>query len=296
MAAERAVLVTGASTGIGRAVALRLDAAGWRVYAGVRRQEDARSLQDAASARFTPVLLDVNDDEQVREVADRIDRETGAAGLAGLVNNAGIAVAGPLEFLPLAELRQQLDVNVLGQVAVLQAMMPALRRARGRILFVGSIAGRSALPFTGGYSASKFALEAIADSLRVELQPWGLDVVVIEPGAIATPIWETSSTRAERNMERMPPAAIEYYGRLIGAVRARARKSAENGLPAEVVARVVEKALTTRRPRSRYLIGRDARARLWLERLPDRWRDAVVAAVVRRIGERESRVGSRGPG
>ena len=287
MAVERAVLVTGASTGIGRAAALRLDAAGWRVYAGVRRPKDADSLQAAASARLTPVQLDVTDGEQVLAAAGRIDRETGAAGLAGLVSNAGIAVAGPLEFLPPAELREQLAVNVLGPVAVLQAMMPALRRARGRILFVGSIAGRSALPFTGAYSASKFALEAIADSLRVELRPWGLHVVVIEPGAIATPIWETSSTRAEGNIERMPRAAIDHYGRLIGAVRARAKRSSEKGLPADVVARVIERALTTRRPRTRYLIGRDARVRLWLERLPDRWRDAVVAAVVRRIGERE---------
>lgn len=282
-AGTRAVLVTGASTGIGRATALRLDAAGWQVYAAVRRQEDADTLRGLASRQLSPLMLDLTNGVQIRDAADRIDAETGAAGLDALVANAGIAVAGPLEFLPTDELRHQLEVNLIGQVALLQALAPPLRRARGRIVFVGSIAGRSALPFTGAYSASKFGLEAVADSLRVELRASGIRIVMIEPGAIATPIWQTSRRRAEQNVERMPPAAVERYGPLIRAVRRRAERSARNGLPPDAVARVIERALTARRPRTRYVVGNDARLRLWLERLPDRWRDAVIAAAVRRI-------------
>ncbi len=274
----RSVLVTGASTGIGRATALRLASAGWNVYATVRREDDASSLQ-TLSRTIEPLLVDVTDDGAIRELAARFENEA----LHGLIDNAGIAVAGPLEYLPIDQFRQQLDVNVIGQLAVLQAVMPALRRTRGRVVFVGSISGRSSLPFTGAYAASKFALEAVADALRVEMRPWGVRVVMVEPGVIATPIWETSSRRAESNIAKMPEAAVEYYGRLISAVRARAQRSAQNGLPPDAVARVIERALTARRPRTRYVVGNDARLRLWLERLPDRWRDAVIAAVVRRI-------------
>ena len=174
-----AVVVTGASSGIGRACALHLAALGLQVFAGVRRAEDGAALQAASSARLTPMLLDVADETSIRAATDTITAAVGEAGLAGLVNNAGIGVAGPLEFLPLAEFRTQLEVNVTGQLAVTQALLPLLRQGRGRIVNMGSIGGRIAAPFVGPYSASKFALEALTDALRMELRPWGLHVAIV---------------------------------------------------------------------------------------------------------------------
>jgi NAD(P)-dependent dehydrogenase (short-subunit alcohol dehydrogenase family) len=280
MAGTRAVLVTGASKGIGEACALRLARDGWLVWAGVRADADADRLRQA-HPRISPVRLDVTSAGDILAVSRTI--ESAGQPLHGLVNNAGIAVAGPLEFLPLAELRNQLEINVVGQMAVTQAVLPALRRTRGRIVFVSSISGLSALPFTGAYAASKFALEAIADALRMELLPFGLQVSVIEPGVIATPIWETSRLAAERYLDSAAPEMERFYGEALEAIRRRAA-TGMGGLPAAVVARAVEHALTARRPRTRYLIGKDARARLLMQRLlPDRWRDALVRRALSRL-------------
>ena len=276
----RRAFVTGASTGIGRAAVERLVAGGWHVFASVRKAADAATLAGACGDRVTPLLFDVTDLPAVRAAGAQVVEQCGADGLAAIVNNAGMAVAGPLEFLPPEELRHQLDVNVVGQVAVTQAVMPALRKARGRIVMIGSIAGRSALPFTGAYSASKFALEAITDAWRIELAPWGIDVVVIEPGAIATPIWETGTKYAQRVLERVSPEVTEYYGPALEGMKRRAARGI-SGLPADDVAKVIERALTARRPRTRYLIS--ARKRLWLERLPTRLRDRLVIAGVKRL-------------
>lgn len=295
---SRAVLVTGASKGIGQAAVLRLARSGWHVFAGVRREEDGHALRaaaaddadaaartgadDAARGDVVPVLLDVSDDAQIAAAAEAIRSATGGA-LHGVVNNAGIAVAGPLEFLPVAALRRQLDVNVIGQIAVTQAMLPMVRAAQGRLVFVGSIAGRSALPFVGPYSASKFALEALADTLRVELMPWHIHVALIEPGVIATPIWQTSIDAALAMLEQVPPAMNEYYGERLAAIQRRAERGV-GGLPPDVVARTIEHALDAPRPRTRYLIGRDARLRLWMERvLPDRARDRVIDRMLERL-------------
>lgn len=275
-AAAGAVVITGASKGIGRACALRLDRAGFRVFAGVRRDADAEALRTAASERLTPLRIDVADAGSIAAAARSVADAVGETGLAGLVNNAGVAIAGPLEFLPPAELRRQLEVNVVGQVAVTQALLPLLRRARGRIVNMGSISGLSALPFTGAYAASKHALEAITDALRVELLPWGIHVVVIEPGVIATPIWETSIHAAEQIMEGYPPEASEYYGAVLERVKETAMRGATHGLPPDAVARAVEHALTARRPKTRYLVGRDARLRARLRWLPDRIRDRLI--------------------
>jgi NAD(P)-dependent dehydrogenase (short-subunit alcohol dehydrogenase family) len=288
--APSAVLVTGASKGIGAACAIRLAADGCRVYAGVRREQDGAALVEQAGPSVVPVLLDVTDAAQIEAVARRIDDEVGDSGLRALVNNAGVAVAGPLEYLPIDELRQQLEINVTGQIAVTQALLPLLRRARtsrpddpaaGRILFMSSVAGRSALPFMGAYAASKFALEAAADALRLELAPFRLAVILIEPGVIATPIWETSRARAARNIERMPPQLTQYYGRALDALRERA---GTGGLPPERVADVVARALAARRPRARYVVGRDARIRILIQQLlPDAVRDRLIGAALRRF-------------
>ena len=271
----RTVLVTGASKGIGEACVIRLSRAGWRVFAGYRAAADADVL-NAIGATVVPVRLDVTEADDIAAAAAVVDEHAGDDGLHAVVNNAGIAVGGPLEFLPIDALRTQLEVNVIGQVAVTQAMLPAVRRARGRIIFVGSIAGRSALPFVGAYAASKFALEAITDALRVELQPFGMHVSIVEPGVIATPIWERSLDMGNRNLEASPPELTTYYGRLLDRVRARIARGM-GGLPPDDVAQVVERALEATRPRTRYLVGTDARLRALMQSLlPDRARDAVV--------------------
>jgi NAD(P)-dependent dehydrogenase (short-subunit alcohol dehydrogenase family) len=256
----RTVLVTGSSTGIGAATARRLARRGWRVLAGVRTAGDApEGTQE--------VLLDVTDAGQIAEAARELERPE------GLVDNAGIAVAAPLEHLPLDELRRQLEVNVVGQLAVTQALLPALRRARGRIVIVGSIAGKSALPFLGAYAMSKHALEAMADSLRVELAPEGIHVALVEPGTIATPIWR----KPQRALDVLSPEAVERYGARMSAFRAIAARRSASAAPPDDVAAAIEHALTAVAPRTRYLVGRDARIRAAIEQLPDRWRDRVLA-------------------
>ncbi|MGQ0813653.1 MAG: SDR family oxidoreductase [Gemmatimonadota bacterium] len=274
--ATSAIVITGAAKGIGRACVQRL-AASFRVYAGVRRTGDEEALRTLADPNVVPVRIDVSDSATIAAAAAFIRLDLGAARLTGLVNNAGIAIAGPLEFLPLDELRRQFEINVIGQVAMMQAMLPLLRESRGRIVNIGSIAGKSALPLTGPYSASKFALEAITDSLRVELLSSGVDVIIVEPGMIATPIWQTAIAAADGLRETLPPQAFEYYGTLMERVRAHAQAGDTRGLPADVVARVVEQALTARKPKTRYMIGRDAKLRALLQRLPDRWRDRLIA-------------------
>lgn len=273
-----AAVVTGASSGIGRAVALALDARGWRVFAGYRAEADADVLRAAASPRLRPVRVDVADEASVRAMAAEVAEALGRGGLAGLVNNAGIAVAGPLEFLPLDALRRQLEVNVVGQVAVTQALLPLLRTARGRIVTIGWVSGRFAAPFLGPYAASKHAMEALNDALRVELRPWGMQVSIVEPGAIDTPIWRRSLDAARAMIDAFPPQAEALYGGPMRGMQGRVEALA--GVPPERVARAVLHALTARRARARYVVGRDARIRLLVGRLPTRLRDWLVARAV----------------
>lgn len=249
------------------------------MFAGVRSDDAADRLRGRASGLLTPVHLDVGNAESIRSARKIIADATGGTGLDGLVNNAGIAVAGPLEFLPLDALREQLETNVVGQVAMTQAMLPLLRTARGRIVNMGSISGRVALPFVGPYTASKFALEALTDSLRVELRPWGMHVAIVEPGVIATPIWKRSLAAFDSMLEKMPPQMLDLYGPAMRVVRSRVSRLP--GASTEGVVHAVVHALTARRPRARYLIGIDARARLILNWIPWRLRDGVVARAMR---------------
>jgi NAD(P)-dependent dehydrogenase (short-subunit alcohol dehydrogenase family) len=275
LAAGERVVVTGASSGIGEACALRLARTGRRVLAGVRAGADAERLRGQG---VEPVMLDVTDPASIAAAAERLE----GGPLHGLVNNAGIAVSMPLEFLPLAELRRQLEVNLVGQVAVTQAFLPHLRDARGRIVNVGSIAGHSALPFLGAYAASKHALEAVTDALRIELQPFGIEVVIVEPGSIATPMWRKGAEGFQRLAADMPADLGRLYGGRMEAFRRAAAAAAQRGEPAENVAAVVERALDAERPKTRYLVGRDARRRARVERLPDRLRDRVYERVLLR--------------
>jgi NAD(P)-dependent dehydrogenase (short-subunit alcohol dehydrogenase family) len=266
------ILVTGASTGIGRACAIRFAELGYRTLAGVRKSSDGESLKAHSSGKIEPVLLDVTNPET-------IDRALAAAGdqpLAGLVNNAGIAIVGPLELLSIDAWRKQYEVNVIGLVAVTQAFLPLLRRGRGRIINIGSIAGRSALPGSGAYDSSKFAVEAISDVLRMELHAWGITVSLIEAGAVATPIWEKSLQEADDLSSHVAPERYALYSRLMASVREEAKLSAHSALPVEAVVKAVEHALTVRRPRARYVIGKDAWFWLLLNLLPDRWRDRLI--------------------
>lgn len=279
-----AVVVTGASKGIGRATALRLDGAGWRVFAGVRKEADAEALRREASGGLVPVRLDVTDARQIEEAVGVVAERVGGAGLRGLVNNAGIAVAAPLEFIPLDAFREQVEVNLTSQLAVTQAFLPLLRRASppARIVNISSVGGRVAGPAIGAYHASKWGLEGMSETLRVELRPWGIGVVLIEPGTIATPIWEVSSAAADRLIERMPPRAVELYGAMIEEARENAATATTRGIPPDAVAKAVERALTARRPRDRYLVGTDAKiGALVVARLPARLRDRLLGGPAR---------------
>lgn len=268
---EHGVLISGASTGIGRACALDLAARGVRVFAGVRRPEDGEALRAAGGDRVVPLRLDVTDGTTIAAAVETIAAASGERALSGLVNNAGIVVAGPLEFLPLDALRQSLEANVVGLLALTQACLPLLRVGHGRIVNMSSISGRFASPLLGPYAASKFAVEALSDALRRELAPWDIPVTLVEPGAVATPIWEKSAAAAQTLLEGLPDEANGYYAADIEHARRRALGASRTGIPAEAVAAVVHAALTAARPRTRYLVGRDARIGALLARwLPDR--------------------------
>jgi NAD(P)-dependent dehydrogenase (short-subunit alcohol dehydrogenase family) len=269
------VVVTGASRGIGRAIAIRLADLGWDVVAGIRRAEDGESLRAERSA-VRPVTLDVSDQDNVDALRGLVGSRVDA-----LVNNAGIVVSGPLETTPIEDLRRQLDVNVVGQVAVTQALLPALRAARGRIVFMSSISGRVASPFMGYYSASKFGLEGLADSLRIELRPWKIPVVLVEPGAIDTDLWRGSTDSIDQVESSMSKEHRALYGAQIAASRPAIARVAKSAAPVDTVVSVVEKALTARRPRPRYLVGTDAKAQRALgAALPTRAFDTVVSRML----------------
>jgi NAD(P)-dependent dehydrogenase (short-subunit alcohol dehydrogenase family) len=271
-----AVVVTGASTGIGEATTRRLSSLGFDVFAGVRKDDDA---DKARSNGVKAVKLDVTDQASIESARDEVEAALGGQHFAGLVNNAGVAISGPIEFISPEELTRQLDINVVGQVRVTQAFMKLLRRDRGRVVNISSIGGRMALPLVGPYNASKFALEGLSDSLRREVRGQGIEVVVVEPGAIKTPIWGKGNEAADAMLADAPPEAEELYGDLIRALRAETVKiEEERGLPPEEVAKVVGEAMTARKPKTRYLVGRDAKLRAAMaKRLPDRVMDSLIA-------------------
>jgi NAD(P)-dependent dehydrogenase (short-subunit alcohol dehydrogenase family) len=274
----RSVLVTGASTGIGRASALRLDAAGWRVFAGIRKEDDAQALREAGSDRLSPLFLDVTDAEQIAAAAELIG--AGSGGLDGLVNNAGVAIPSPLETMPIDDFRRQIEINLIAHVAVTQAMLPALRGGGGRVVFISSIGGRIAFPLTGAYHAAKFGIEAVGDVFRQELAPWGLRVAIVEHGSIDTPIWERGERTADEIGARSPQRE-SLYGKAIENYRKVIRETAERGISPQKVAKVVEHALSAGRPRSRYLVGIDARVQARIKPLlPTPVFDRIVARMM----------------
>jgi NAD(P)-dependent dehydrogenase (short-subunit alcohol dehydrogenase family) len=270
------VVVTGASTGIGEATATRLATQGFTVFAGVRKTADAERLQSPSLPGLRPLMIDVTDAESVRRAAVEVTDAAGSSGLKGLVNNAGVTGGGPLEFHELDDVKKMFDVNVFGLLAVTQAFLGLVRIGQGRVVNIGSVGGRMAVPFTGAYAATKFAVEAISDSMRVELRPWRIHVACIEPGSIATPLWERGLEAASAQMARWPPQAHALYGEYIPRMLELTQRTAKAGIPPARVADAVEHALTAKRPKTRYLVGNDARAQSALRAVPDRGRDALL--------------------
>ncbi|MCC6126940.1 MAG: SDR family oxidoreductase [Pirellulales bacterium] len=249
-----AVVITGASTGIGEATALELDRRGFQVFAGVRTAEAGKRLQAQSSPLLSPLILDVTDTSQIAAALEFVREKTGGQGLAALVNNAGIAISGPLEIIPLAEFRRQLEVNVIGQLAVNQAFIPLLRTCRGRIVNVSSVNGAFAAPYLGPYAASKFALEALSDALRIELRQWGIKVIVVAPGAIKTPIWDKSAETAEKITQSVSPEGLKLYAADLDVWRQVVLDVARKADPVEKVVEKIVHALTSARPRARYYL------------------------------------------
>jgi NAD(P)-dependent dehydrogenase (short-subunit alcohol dehydrogenase family) len=289
-----AVVVTGASSGIGRASAMKLARSGFRVFAGVRKEEDAEALEEAATAgRLTPLFIDVTDENLVAAAASTVEEAVGGEGIAGLVNNAGIGEAWPLEYVPLEEFRRQFEVNVFGHLAVTQAFLPLIRAATGRIVNVGSVGGRITMPFGGTLSAPRRALVAVNDALRMELYPWGIHVALIEGGSISTRAVDKLEAAAEATIEGLPAVGRARYADSYGSAVALARTRA--GSPPELVADAIFRALTEPTPKTRYPVGADARMLLaFSEVLPDRLLDRLRFRVFGLQGEFGMRRGEGG--
>ena len=253
------IVVTGTSSGIGRATALRLAAAGYHVYAGVRRPTDAPPPPSADSGKITPLPLDVTDPAQIAAAADTVAGHTGTAGLNGLVNNAGIGVFGPLELIPVQQFRRLLEVNVTGQLAVTQALLPLLRQARGRIIMIGSIGARFTPPFVGALAASKSALATIGEALRQELAPWDIRVVLIEPASVRTEAVDKLERDAQQLLDQATPDGRALYQDAFRRLVATFAAQHEQGSAPEVIAEAVTHALTTPQPRAHYLVGKNSR-------------------------------------
>ena len=270
------VLVTGTSTGIGRACAVHLASCGFDVLAGVRRAADGEAVRALAPDRIRPVELDVTSAEQIAAVVSAAQ----ASGLFGLVNNAGVSVQGPVEYLEVEEFRRQVEINLIGPVAVTRACLPLLRASRGRVVNVSSIGGRAALPFLSPYNASKFGLEGFSDSLRMEMAPLGVRVSVVEPGSVKTEIWRKGTSEGRAALAAMPAEVRAVYGPRLEAMLETASKAATRGIEPVEVAEAVAHALSARRPKARYVVGSDARARVVMHAvLPTRLTDALVRRV-----------------
>jgi len=276
----QSVVITGSSSGIGRASALLLASRGFRVFAGVRRPADGAALRVDGGAAIVPIILDLTDPDSIGSAADEVTRQLAGGPLHGLVNVAGIGIAGPVEYVSPAELRGVFEVDVFGQIAVTQAFLPLVRQARGRIVNISSVGAHIAMPFGGVLGAAKSALGVLTDALRLELRPFGVRVVTIEPGAIKTPAIDKTLGNMEGRIALLPPEGAKRYGDMWRRFTRRAYAQEQAGSPPEVVARSVLHALTAANPRPRYVVGKHARLLTTLARvLPDRELDAVRSRI-----------------
>lgn len=273
------VVVTGASSGMGAATARELRRQGFHVLAGIRREADGDALRQS---HIEPVILDITDPADIAALRERIASDPAGRPLRALVNNAGIAINAPVETLPLAQWRRQFDVNLFGHIAVTQALLPALIESSGRVVNISSVGGKIAMATYGAYAGAKFALEAVSDSLRRELAPAGVRVVVVEPGGVRTRMSSRGIATANELAAEMTEPQTQRYGALVQAVTRQASAFTEGGLSAEKAAAVIARAVTDRRPRTRYTIGRDAAVLTRLSRIvPDRVLDRILAANLR---------------
>ncbi|MBK8191196.1 MAG: SDR family oxidoreductase [Vampirovibrionales bacterium] len=279
--AGKSALVTGASTGIGRDCALTLARVGMTTYAGVRRAEDAQALQAQAEGDLRPISLDVTDPASITAARERLQADQGPRGLDALINNAGFCLVGPLETTSMTALLNQFQVNAIGPIAVTQAFLPMLRTARGRVVMMSSISGLFSSPFVGPYAGSKFALEALSDSLRMELLAQGVTVSVLQPGPIRTPLWQKTTSEAASAFPQVPQEIQQLYAPLFLKMGERAARSGQTGDDPSVVTRVILRALTDRSPKSRYGVGRGGFLWRTMRALPDRWRDAMILYALR---------------
>jgi NAD(P)-dependent dehydrogenase (short-subunit alcohol dehydrogenase family) len=254
-----AVIITGASTGIGKTTALHLERLGFSVFATVRNERDAQALCSEASGRLVPLLMDVTDQTTIDRAKEHVSRAVGDAGLAGLVNNAGVGFLSPLEFVPLGELRWLFEVNFFGLLAVTQSFLPLLRQRRGRIVNISSTASIFIVPFHGPYSTSKLGVNGLSDALRLELKPHGVQVSLVVCGSIKTPMWEKGSYLSERVSKSFPPQALDIYGEHYNRLRKYFFRLGEVGVPPEAVSKQIAHALTARRAKNTYYVGSDAK-------------------------------------
>src|SRR5215475_9267389 len=269
------VLVTGASRGIGKSIVEHLAARGWDVLAGVRNERDAAAVIALNPQQISSVILDVTDAGHIAALSESLPER-----LDAVVNNAAIVVSGPMETVTSDEWRKQLEVNVIGQLAVTQAVLPRLRKSRGRVVFISSVNGQLSMPLIGAYSASKFALEAAADALRMELRPWHIDVAIIEPAQTDTDMWRTADDMVEQAEAALTAEQRELYARHVAGFRKMIPVSRKLAVPAEKVSAVVEEALTARRPRPRYVVGVGPKLQVALmTNLPASLRDRVLRRV-----------------
>jgi NAD(P)-dependent dehydrogenase (short-subunit alcohol dehydrogenase family) len=272
------VVVTGSSTGIGAACAVRLADEGFAVFAGVRHLDDAAPLQTRTSGSVTPLLIDITSVPMIAAAFESVEGVVGDGGLAGIVNNAGIVRPGPLEFQPMDDFREQLEVNLFGHLAVTQAFLPLIRTGGGRIVNVGSIGGRLVLPLHGAYSASKFAMEAVTDALRLELRQWGIHVSLVDPGGSQSAIFDKTLVSIGEMADGLHARGVDLYDAQIEAITELVKKTGEEADPADHVAIAVSDALTAKKPKTRYLAGKGAKAVGVIARaLPDHLKDLAVA-------------------
>jgi NAD(P)-dependent dehydrogenase (short-subunit alcohol dehydrogenase family) len=266
------ILITGTSTGIGRATALHLDKRGYKVFAGVRKDEDGKALKREASENLVPLMIDMNDTDSMENAFKQVSTFAGSEGLAGLMNNAAIPMGGPLEFFDPDQLQKGLQVNLLGHIRMIQLFLPLIRKKKGRIINIGSIGGIFPAPFTAPYSASKAAMHALTHALRRELLPEGIHVVLIIPGNIKTSIWK----KVQDSTKAASPAVEARYGSALESMEKLTKKMSSQGIPPESVAKVVEKALTLKRPKPTYIVGTDAKLqKIAAVVLPNRWIDRL---------------------
>ena len=273
-----AVVISGTSTGIGAATANYLSERGFRVFAGVRSATDAAAVERRASGNLSAVVFDITDADSIAAAVDTVSAAVGEAGLAGLVNNAGGVRPGPLEFQPLDDFRAQLEMNLVGHLAMIQAFLPLIRRGHGRIVNVGSIGGKVVLPIHGAYSASKFGMEALSDAFRLELRQWGIPVVLIEPGATETAIFGKTLAHLDAMAASLDERGEHRYDAQMAALRRMVEKTAADTAPASDLAKAIHEALTAKKPKARYLAGKGAREAVTLSRMPsDRLKDEAIA-------------------